>query len=305
MKTKFSKDPLGLDPPHTHYNILNPKYPEHFIQYILDMTMVRKKYLDIASGSGMLFYNFIPHFKDICLCNDINGNRLEIARQRATEVECRLEKPPIVDFIQCDGNNLHHALLNLHKEKKEIPFKFNLITMGQSLHLFEPTSYIAYILKYLLENDGVISVCSYFTDRIEYNYHEDPIFADRAQIHFENFSQEIKPYYKYSRDLLETKYAAIHFEKFFNRVERHETSIKTDISIEQLVNQRRKNSGYRNYVANHGKSTHFSDPMDYLVKNLTNDLQLYCHRTRKLLKEHPIRLRTTYFLINMTNKFPK
>jgi len=97
----------------------------------------------------------------------------------------------------------------------------------------------------------------------------------------------------------------MHFEKYFARVELFQTQVRAEVSIDDLLQYRRRNSAFLNYLQQHGKAKSFSDPSTELASSLKCDLDIYCHRTKKLLKPNPITMRTMYFVYSLTNRFPK
>lgn len=55
-------DNFGFETQGKYYNQFRPKYPACLYEYTIKKFKSRNKYLDVAMGTGQLFFNIAPQF---------------------------------------------------------------------------------------------------------------------------------------------------------------------------------------------------------------------------------------------------
>ncbi len=63
------------------YEKFRPKYPQTFVDQILNTVGHKRHYLDVATGTGQLLFKVSPHFDELSVGTDISENQLSVAQK--------------------------------------------------------------------------------------------------------------------------------------------------------------------------------------------------------------------------------
>jgi hypothetical protein len=223
-------DAFGFKTQGINYDKFRPRYPPSFITNCLAAIKHKNRYLDVATGTGILLFALSPHFaysKGV----DISKNMLEAAA-RAKEDFLANHPGVKVELGYSD-------VMGLPEDKE----KFDLVTVGQAHHFF-PGEAAMLKLRSQLSEGGCLSTFGYvIKEVISKNPSEDIIFNA--------FYSKIKPLFPIDRDDLHTflgnkdKYP---FERVFKSVERELAEVSLPMNKAEYLSYLRTMSGYNIYL---------------------------------------------------------
>ena len=280
---KIVDDPFGYSNQGENYDIFRPKYPDSFIQIIIQNTKNKDNYIDIASGTGILFFDLLPNFKGTCFANDRSAKQLEIARARLSKDAKNMK---ITHFIESDAYEI--------SSKLQKPIKFDLITLAQALHWFDLEKLFSYLNSDLLKQDGTVAICGYFCKGFYFNYTEDQNFSRSGLDHYSKFYNEIKHCFDCDRDSLEIGHANFPFLKHYGEIQKFEEMKYSDLTIEEFVKYIKTYSAYNVYLQRYREK---EDPVALFERNVRKSLNNFTINKNIPLKEKPIRMIMPFFLL--------
>lgn len=288
---KLSSDPFGKETQGINYDIHRPHYPPHFIERIKKSVNRKDNYIDIASGPGILFFPVFREFQGETIIQDRSVKQLDVAREKLKEMK-GVSK---VSIIQSDAYEIIEHL-------PTPDLKFDLISIAQAYHWFEPYDFLDYVTKKLLKPDGTLAVAGYVREGFDYNYFsEDENFTKCCQKHYEDYFSQIKPFYDIDRDRLVTCHSAVQFDKYFEVVERETYDVTKELSLSELQKYLHTSSAYGRYVEKLKDTSTFVDPVNKMTKSIEEELAEFSKRTKIQIKEKPIVMNLRFFLILCKN----
>lgn len=287
MDTK-TRDLFGFDTQGENYDIYRPRYPVELIQDIKNFCGKKENYLDVASGTGKMFFELYKDFSQNEVINDKSSKQLEVIRQKLRSVDHTAK----IEILECD-------FFDIPKHLTSKDLKFDLVTFASAFHWFEPIKALEYTVKELLDPEGAIAVLgTVVTKGLEYNYQsEDAAFSKQCQTRFDEFTEAISPYFESYRDILLNGYSTVDFEKYFEVVQRTSLTVTKEMSIEEVKKYFGTVSAYNVYVEKNKGKESFKDPLDKLYDGIREDLAAYAEKTKGELKEKPVLLIQPYYLV--------
>ena len=282
------KDQFGYDNQGKNYDIYRPKYPSEFIEAIKEFCDKKEAYLDVASGTGIMFFELIKEFSKHGVLNDRSAKQLDVAREKLKTFEHSAE----IQAIECDGYEIAEKL-------SPKGLKFDLVTFAQAFHWFDAEKMIQYLKDEILAPDGVLAISGYATQGIDYNYYsEDPEFSQLAQTRHDEFLDVVVSHFEFDMRILRSGYATIDFESHFEKVERKPMALmKYEMTLEETKKYFGTYSAYNIYVEKNKSQPSFEDPLEKLMKRIEQDLLEHSRKTNSAIKEKPIVLKQPFSLV--------
>lgn len=279
-------DPFGFDTQGQNYDIYRPKYPKPFVEEILKFTDNKNTYLDLASGTGILFFELFDSFNKDCVIHDRSAKQLQTASEKLKSVQ----RASPVHVLECDAYEIPKQLPK--------PLKFDLVTIAQAYHWFEPFRMLDYATKELLADGGALAITGYFCDGFDYNYlAEDEAFSKSGQRHYDEFYRIVKPHFDCDRDTLDAEHKDVDFSKYFETVKRSSVDITKELTIDEFQKYLHTYSGYNLYVNKFKGQSDFVDPNEKLFNDVKKELADFYQKRKISIKEKPINMKMHFFLI--------
>jgi len=287
---KQQVDPFGFKGKAQDYDLERPRYPQNFINKILGETSSFNNYIDIASGTGLLFYEIAPKFNGKLIVQDRSKKQLDVAQEKLPKTQLN---PSNVDFIESDGYEIH----------KHLPkgTKFDLITIAQAFHWFEYDKFCQYVVNNLLADNGTFAICGYFCDGIDYNTPNDPEFAKLGQRHYDKFYSTVLPHFDCDRASLDKGHTNFDFTKHFEKTEFTREMTRVELPLERFYKYQGTFSAYNIYKDKFGNNADFEDPQLTFRKNVEKDLNEYYAKHKIQPLEKPLVMRMPFFLWILKN----
>jgi len=283
-------DPFGFKGQAQDYDLKRPRYPQKFIDELVRQTPNHNNYIDIASGTGLLFYELAPKFNGKLIVQDRSKKQLDVAREKLTKTQLN---PSNVDFVESDALDIHNHLPE--------GTKFDLITIAQAFHWFDYDKFCQYVVNHLLADNGTFAICGYFCDGIDYNTPNDPEFAKLGQRHYDKFYSTILPYYDCDRTSLDQGHQNFDFTKHFEKTEFIREMTRVELPIDSLIGYKRSSSAYNIMKSKFGNDPSFEDPLELLQKNVEKDLNEYYAKHKIQPLEKPLVMKMPFFLWVLKN----
>lgn len=282
-----TKDPFGFDTQGQNYDIYRPKYPAKFVEDIKTFTEEKGTYLDLAAGTGILFFELIDSFSKDCIAHDRSAKQLSVAAEKLKT----LTRPAPTSILECDAYEI----------KEKLPssdLKFNLVTIAQAFHWFEPYKMLDYVTKNLLSDKGVLALTGYFCEGFDYNYlTEDESFSKSGQRHYDEFYKIVKPHFDCDRDTLDAEYTDVKLEDYFEVIERCSIQTRRELTFEEFQKYLGTYSGYNQLVEKSKGNAEFVDPHAKMFSDIRKELADYEAKTGSKTKDKPINMKMRFFLI--------
>jgi len=280
-----------------HYAKYRTNYPQPLMDRLHKISKGKKRYLDIAAGTGQLLFQLYPDFCELCVGNDLSATQLEMAKEhyhKISPVENPILKPRI-EFIQSDAFVLEEEL-----KRRNLQGKFDVITIGQALHWFDHYKLFDFLNSNLLEPDGVLCVLVYYQEGVVYTFGDEEL-KKRAHLHYDKFYFLVRPYFKSNQDSIYSGYADIDFSQSYKNVYKDSLVEGKDAAVEALIGYLKSWSGYQAYVATHSKEEGYVDPLGVLEKSLMDDINEYQIKSGEKVGSTPITILTPYYYYELTN----
>ena len=278
-------DPFGFKNVSQNYDKDRPRYSQRFLDEIIKHTSPLTNFIDIASGTGFVFYQLANKFHGNLVINDRSSKQLQVAKDKFKNYELEHEK---VEFIESDAFDIHKNF--------STPTKFDLVTVAQALHWFDTDKFCEYVINNLLSEDGTFAVLGYFRDGFDYNFPEDPEFMKSGQKHYDKYYSIVLPYYDCDRVSLDQGFKNFDFTKYFEKVEVFRDETQEEVPIERFTNYLGTSSAYNLYKNKYEKDANYEDPIEVLRKNVHQDLEAYYKKRNIPVKEKPLIMKLRYFL---------
>ncbi len=94
-------DPFGVrDNQADAYDRLRPRYTYKFINRLCSSLKKKESYCDIATGTGLLFFDVADKFSGTLVANDISEKQLNKAKEKAIKRDYDMSR---TQFLQCDS----------------------------------------------------------------------------------------------------------------------------------------------------------------------------------------------------------
>lgn len=279
-------DPFGFKGQAQDYEIERPRYPDVFLEKLLQQPIAYGNFVDIASGTGILFYEIAHKFTGTLAVNDRSKKLLDVAKEKLSTTSL---DPSRVEFVESDAFDTH-----THLSK---PTKFDLVTIAQALHWVDPAKFCEYTINNLLAENGVFSVLGYFCDGFDYNFSEDSQFAKSGQQHYDKFYSTVLPHFDCDRESLDKGHSNFDFTKYFENFERFDHEVKVEIPLDRFVKYLGTYSAYNIYKSKFGSQADYEDPLQTLKTNIEKDLQEHYQKHGAQPKEKPLVMRMHFFML--------
>jgi len=278
-------DPFGFKGQAQDYDLERPRYPQKFIEEIINQTPSFTNYIDIASGTGLLFYEVAEKFNGKLVVNDRSSKQLQVAKEKLKDHNLNPEK---IEFVESDSLEIHNKL--------STPTKFDLVTVAQALHWFDPDKFCQYTIDHLLGQSGTFAVLGYFCDGIDYNFPEDNEFMKLGQKHYDRFYSIVLPHFDCDRISLDQGHKNFEFGKYFEKTEFFEEKTRVEISHERFSKYIGTYSAYNILKSKMGNNVDYEDPLQTFRKNTQQDLDNYYFKHSLPVKEKPFILKMHFFM---------
>jgi len=287
---KQETDPFGFKGQAQDYDIERPRYSQNFIDEILRQTSSFNNYIDVASGTGILFYELAHKFNGKLIVQDRSKKQLDVAREKLSKTELNASN---VDFVESDAFDIHNHLPQ--------GTKFDLITIAQAFHWLENDKFCQYVVNELLSENGTFAVCGYFCEGFDYNTPEDLEFAKSAQRHYDKFYSTVLPHFDCDRTSLDQGHTNFDFTKHFEKTEFIREMTQVELPLERVCKYLGTYSAYNIYKSKFGSKEDFEDPLVVFRKGIEEDLNGYYAKNNVSPKEKPLVMRMPFFLWILKN----
>jgi SAM-dependent methyltransferase len=279
-------DPFGFKGQAQDYDIERPRYPSQLTDELIQKSSGFSNYIDIASGTGLLFYELAQKFNGSLVVNDRSKKQLQVAKEKLKNYTLN---PENVEFVESDAFDISNHL------KK--PIKFDLVTIAQAFHWVDPDKFCQYVINDILSENGKFAILGYFCDGFDYNFPEDIDFSRSGQKHYDKFYSIVLPHFDCDRESLDKGHSNFDFTKYFGSVERNSTNQTMEISLERFSKYLGTYSAYNIYKDKFGKNADFEDPLETFKKNVQNDFDTYYQKHKLQVKEKPLVMRLHFFMV--------
>lgn len=216
-----------------NYEKYRPEYPQELCRHAIDQLSNKKRYLDIAVGTGKILLSFCENFEEVKGI-DLSEQMLSVA---SANVQKFMESHPTHSIVLSKNH-----VMDLSEEEK-----FDLITVGQALHFF-PGEAILRKIRNMLNEGGMFMTFGYVLREVK---SENPL---ENEVFYE-FYNKMLPYFTFDMYELhhhysdKTKYP---FEAVFEKVDRKQTDLVLSLTKEEYINYLKTWSAYNIYVDKHG-----------------------------------------------------
>lgn len=278
-------DPFGFQNQSQNYDKERPRYSQKFLEEIIKNTSPLKNFLDIATGTGFVFYELASKFDGKLVLNDRSSKQLQVAKEKLSKHKLN---PENVEFVESDAFDIPKSLAT--------PTKFDLVTIAQALHWFDTDKFCKYTIDNLLTENGTFAILGYFRDGFDYNFPEDPEFMKSGQKHYDKYYATVLPYYDCDRVSLDQGYKNFDFAKYFEHTEMFKDETQEEVPIVRLTNYMGTSSAYNLYRNKFGEKADYKDPIEIVRKDIEQDLEAYYKKHNIPVKEKPLIMRLRYFL---------
>jgi len=291
------KDVFSYPNQSKYYAKYRPTYPKQLIDNLHKLFQNKKRYLDIATGSGQILFQTYSNFTELCIGNDVSATQLEMAQENleALNLSKNTSSTVKIELIKCDA-----FLISEELAKKNIQGKFDVITIGAALHWFDHYKLLDYINTELLQPDGIVCVLSYYLQGAKYTFGEEE-FKQRAQNHSDKFYSTIRPYFASNQDSVRSGYADIDFSRAYSRVYGESIVEYEGMSLEGFLGHLRSLSGYQAYVVKNSKEEGYVDPLEVIEKSFEKDIVEYEKEIGEKVGAIPLTVITPYFYKELSN----
>jgi len=283
-------DPFGYEGQSQDYDIERPRYSKRFVDEILAQTASFNNYIDVASGTGFLFYELANKFQGKLVVQDRSKKQLGVAQEKLSKTQLN---PSNVNFVESDAFDIH----------KQLPegTKFDLVTIAQAFHWLEYDKFCQYVISNLLAENGSFAVCGYYCEGIDFNYPEDPEFAKLGQRHYDKYYKTVLPYYDCDRSSLTCGYTDFDFSKYFEKVENIKEKHRVELPLDRFCRYLGTSSASNMYKSKFGNNPDYEDPVEVFRKGVEEDLKGYCAKHNISPKEKPLVMKIPFFLWILKN----
>jgi len=271
------------------YQSFRPKYPSKFIQKIRGLRGGRN-YLDLATGTGQLLFQFYHLFGGLSLGTDISESMLKAAQKQAEDLASSLKAGQEIKFLQGDCQRIDELVSRISADKK-----FDLVTIGEAFHWFDMETLLEKIKTQILSQDGTLAILSYFIEDIELSTNNKAL-QDKVSRGYLEFYNTVKVYSKFDQDVLYSGYAGINFEKFFKITKETETE-KAPSRVEDVIGHLNTWSMYNTYLEKHSQEKGFIDPLKKLSQIIEETIEAGTASNELTNKDYPVSLVIPYQLI--------
>jgi len=287
---KQEVDPFGFKGQAQDYDIERPKYSQNFVNKILSETSSFNNFIDVASGTGLLFYELANKFQGKLVVQDRSKKQLEVAKEKLSKTQLN---PSNVDFVESDAFDIH----------KHLPenTKFDLVTIAQAFHWVDNDKFCQYVINNLLTENGTFAVCGYFCEGFDYNTPEDPEFAKLGQKRYDEFYSTVLPHFDCDRTSLDLGHTNFDFSKHFEKTGFIREKTQVELPLERFYKYLGTYSAYNIYKSKLGSNPDFGDPLAVFKKNVEEDLKGYYAKHNISPKEKPLVMRMPFFLWILKN----
>jgi len=275
-----------------NYNQFRPKYPKKILSQIHNLDIKTKNnYLDIATGTGQLYFDIYQDYSNIICANDISEVQLnslikEREKEDHTNNKVNNDKRKYY-YILSDGMHLKEKI----KESGCEDVKFNLITIAEAFHWFEEEKLLEYLKETLLDEDGVLFITSYYLDGITY-ITKDEELNKKAGERYRKLNNAIEQYMHTKLKIsLKNFYSNVNFTKFFAIQATEQFENEDIMPLSSFLKYIGTFSFYNIYVK---ENPNLPDPLEIAKKEILEDLP---NETDPLIIVfHP------YYCISLKNK---
>ncbi|KAM3142843.1 hypothetical protein pb186bvf_004906 [Paramecium bursaria] len=274
------KDLFGHDTQGVNYDTYRPTYPDKAIENIRFTN--NENYIDIAAGTGQLFFKLQNKFTSERVATDISKKQYEVLAQKMDKLN-----DPKLKHILCDAYDLD----------KHLKKKYDLITIGQALHWFDIDKLLPFLNEKLLNDDGTIAILSYYD--LETYLDTETLGVDVSLRNtlscFENqFYNTVKAQFQCDQDNIKSGYQKYDFKKYFREVEFYKFEVETRQSLDSLVKYFRTYSAYNTYVEKYPDK---DDPVDVYEKTILQE-----YKKLNLKPTNPPMLLASIFFLHILRK---
>ena len=240
----------------SNYDSTRPKYTKDIFTNIISKINQFDYYLDIACGTGQLLFQLSDMFKK-SIGVDISEEQIKIAKTNLKNNNTYLYTSDIYDLPNIIPKELR-------KEKL-----FDLITIGQAFHWFDPENLIIFIKNILLSETGTLVILGY---QKQHFYKNDILHKP-----FQKFIDQLKPYFECDCDYNDSGYSSSNqlFKNNFKFVNTKYFTEEQYIKLYTLIKFCKSWSAYYNYMKKNP-----DDPindLEQIIKNLNinEDINFY------------------------------
>ncbi|KAL4432120.1 hypothetical protein ABPG74_014374 [Tetrahymena malaccensis] len=272
-----------------NYEAYRPKYPNDLINLMKETaeTGSKKAYLDIACGTGQLLFQLQSHFEN-SIGTDISEKQLSVVEELIKSNNLQNS----VYSIVADCHQLPKIL-----QEKNLPTKFDLITIGQALHWFDVHPFLKMVGKDLLKHDGSFIIASYYCKGYEYNF-DDQEICQRAENNYNTiFEDRTSLLYKFDCKELQQGYPNYKFNEIYQFVQKLDQAQKTPATVDQFINYIKTFSAYNTYVELNSQKEGYLDPAEQLRNQIEKDIQEYQTKNNLTQRpQQPVKIVNQFFL---------
>lgn len=223
------KDPFGFPNQGPNYEQFRPQYPESLVSECVRGLPSRLNYLDVAMGTGQVFFSLCGRFSGTAVGSDISDQMLQVARDKADQLQQTAANRLLIEKKDCLAGYGD--------------LRFDLTTVGEALHWFDVGKFLPHA-RSLLAQGGRLSVLAYYTVDLQ------PVPAapaSRLSSLYRRFMDRMVTYIQ-SSDVrgLEEQYTSpkYSFQEHFGEVRRLQEVVTTTTKTEDALRYFKTFSGY-------------------------------------------------------------
>ena len=236
------------------YETFRPVYPPEFTEKIRKAPKTFDNYLDLAIGTGQVFFQIQDCFIGLVAGADISDSMLDVAKRKAETLKSDSQAKEFA-FISGNCQKIDELL-----KQQNIVKQFDLVTIGEAFHWFEMENLLKTLTNSVLKKNGTLAILSYPTPTVELNS-ENKELQDKVVQAYKDFFNAVSVYQKFNSSSLDIGYADIPFEKYFTTIEKDTKLEKVPSSLKGITGHLGTWSMYNTYVEKHSKDEGYKDPL--------------------------------------------
>ncbi|EAS03425.2 UbiE/COQ5 family methyltransferase (macronuclear) [Tetrahymena thermophila SB210] len=278
-----------------NYEAYRPKYPNEIISLMKETAESgdKKAYLDIACGTGQLLFQLQNHFEK-SIGTDISEKQLSVVEELIKSNNLSNS----VYSIKADCHQLPNIL-----QEKNLPTKFDLITVGQALHWFDVHPFLKMVGKDLLKPDGSLIIASYYFKTYDYNFDNEEMSQRAASNYLSIFEEKTYPLYQFDCNELIQGYPNYRFNEIYKFVKKIEQIQKIPATVDQFINFIKTFSAYNTYVELNSQNEGYLDPAEQLRIQIEKDIEEYLTKNNLQQRpQQPLKIES-YFHLRLLKQF--
>jgi len=249
-----------------NYHTYRPKYPNKIINKISELNIKSKQnYLDIASGTGQLFFDIFKQYSNLTCANDLSEIQLNSLISQHEKSKEKDDKRQYL-FIACDALELNEKM----KERQFENVKYDLITIAEAFHWLNEENLLNYIKNNLLKSDGVLFITSYYYLNMSY-VSDNEEFNKKGNEQSKYLTDLIYQYrHEKLKSSLDTEYINVKFKNYYTNIEKDSFEHEEVMNLSILVNYLSTWSFYHTYL---NENKEGPDPLQEFKIKVLNDFK--------------------------------